>query len=158
MTGRSVAAIALRPATAGDSLALARLHARLFDPPWRPEDFDRLLGATTSSGLVATMPGSDLAGFVLSQVVMDEAEILTVAVSLEWQRAGIGGRLLDALMADLTHRGVERVHLEVAAGNGPARALYARHGFMAVGARAGYYGATPAGTAITMVKRLDANT
>lgn len=146
--------IGIRPATADDGPALGRLHGNLFDPPWRADDFARLLTAATTVGLVALSHGA-IVGVVLAQVVADEAEILTIAVALVQQGMGIGGALLDALLAHLAGRGVQQVHLEVAAGNAAARALYARAGFTVTGERPAYYAPTRAGTALTMVRWLE---
>lgn len=145
----------IRPAVAGDSNALAALHATLFDPPWRADAFRRLLTADTTLGRVAVVRDGEIAGVVLAQVVQDEAEILTIGVAEARQSAGLGSRLLTALCNALRARGVTRLHLDVAADNATARALYARHGFADTGRRATYYTSNPAGLAISMAKEIE---
>ena len=57
---------------------------------------------------VVSMPGSHLViarhdsavGFALSRVIIDECELMLLAVNAESQRAGIGRDLLDAIIAD----------------------------------------------------------
>lgn len=118
-----------------DAAALARLHGRCFTlpPPWSEAAF---------AGLLA-QPGvflaSEPAGFVLGRVILDEAELLTLAVAPEARRQGSGRRLLAAFEAEAAARGATRAYLEVAAGNAPARALYAGAGWQEAGVRRGYY-------------------
>ena len=144
----------IRPAVAGDCDALAILHVALFDPPWRADAFRRLLTTDTTLGRVAVLRDGEIAGLVLAQAVLDEAEILTIGVAKDRQSAGIGSRLLAALSNALRAQGITRLHLEVAAGNAAARALYAGHGFTETGQRAAYYTSNPAGLAITMAKEI----
>ncbi|MGO4524452.1 GNAT family N-acetyltransferase [Microvirga sp. 2MCAF35] len=77
--------------------------------------------------------------FALSRIVLDEAEIITVAVAPEARGKGHARPLLAHHLDALSRRGVARVHLEVEEGNAPAIALYRRAGFRDVGRREGYY-------------------
>ena len=54
-------------------------------------------------------------------------------VRARWRGQGLGGRLLDAALAECRLRGVRAIHLEVASDNATAKALYARRGFAATG-------------------------
>lgn len=95
---------------------------------------------------VVSMPGSHLViaradstiGFALSRVIVDECELMLLAVNAECQRAGIGRDLLDAVIADARAAKVASVFLEVRSGN-PAISLYSSIGFAEVGRRRGYY-------------------
>ena len=79
------------------------------------------------------------AGFALARQILDEAEILMVAVDPDAQRKGHGTTLMNSLLKRLTNAGVATVFLEVEEGNHPARALYAKLGFAQTGRRKGYY-------------------
>ncbi|WP_114944212.1 GNAT family N-acetyltransferase [Microvirga calopogonii] len=119
---------------------LAAIHASAFARAWSTLDFERLLGerGVVADGLFlghATKP----AGFVLSRIVLDEAEIITVAIAPEARGKGFARPLLSRHLDELSRRGVARVHLEVEEGNAPAIALYRRVGFRDVGRREGYY-------------------
>lgn len=95
---------------------------------------------------VVSMPGSNLViahngsavGFALSRVIIDECELMLLAVKAESQRSGIGRELLDAVIGDARAARVVSVFLEVRSGN-PAVALYSAAGFIEVGRRRGYY-------------------
>ena len=69
-----------------------------------------------------------------------EAEVLTVAVSRKERGRGLGGALLDELLARAREGGAEDVFLEVRSRDPIAQKLYSGRGFAAVGLRKGYYG------------------
>ena len=73
----------------------------------------------------------------------DCAEIIDLRVGEDERRAGVATRLLRASFDALD--GVDKVTLEVRAGNTAARALYERMGFQNVGYRADYYATSQGG-------------
>lgn len=119
---------------------LSAIHASAFARPWSTLDFERLMAerGVIADGLFLGRVGKP-AGFVLSRMVLDEAEILTVAIAPEARGKGHARPLLVRHLDALSRRGVTRVHLEVEEGNGPALALYRRLGFQETGRRSGYY-------------------
>ncbi|MCV2894061.1 ribosomal protein S18-alanine N-acetyltransferase [Lentibacter sp. XHP0401] len=114
--------------------ALADIHAACFPAkPWSAAELSDMLA---QSGMVCE---AEARGFALARVTLDEAELLTIAISPEMQGHGLGHALLSRLISRLTARTVARVFLEVATDNIAARSLYARLGFAEVGRRRGYY-------------------
>ena len=93
------------------------------------------------------------AGFTLSRGAADEEELLLIAVHPDHRRRGIGGALLERLVAEARARGVTRLFLEMREGN-TAEALYRHHGFDSVGRRRHYYrrGSASPIDAITFVR------
>jgi len=83
-------------------------------------------------------------GFAMGRVVADEAELLTLAVAPEAQRAGLGTALLAEFETAATVRGARHAFLEVAEDNTAARALYDACGWRPTGRRPGYYRGTDA--------------
>jgi ribosomal-protein-alanine N-acetyltransferase len=114
---------------------LADLCARAYRhmAPWGATAFEAALAQDTTQ-LTCTEHA-----FVLSQVVLDEAEILALAADPDFQRKGEASRALESCIDRLTQRGVTRIFLEVAAKNTPARGFYAQHNFTQAGIRKGYY-------------------
>jgi len=144
---------AIADARATDAAALADVHARAFRHGWSESEFERLLADPLVTCHVARL-GRTIAGFVLSRLVEDEAEILMVAVEPSSQGRGFGKSLLARHLGRLAARGARRVFLEVDEGNAPAIRLYTHAGFVQVGRRPGYY-ASREGAAAALILRRD---
>ena len=112
--------------------------------------FDPMFGeawtASQCAGLLP-MPGvwlrlaterDHVAGFALARVVGNEAELLLLAVSIEWQGRGIGRLLVQDFADTAAARGADKLFLEVRDGN-PAVRLYKGFGFREIGRRPKYY-------------------
>lgn len=112
---------------------MAEIHAEAFDTPWDEAAFAGLLD---SPGVCAL---GDEAGFILVRTIVDEAEILTVAVRPSARRQGKGRTLVEQAIVKSKAMGGERLFLEVAETNLPAQGLYGVCGFEIVGRRAKYY-------------------
>lgn len=78
------------------------------------------------------------AGFALTRLIADEAELLLLAVSPDFRRRGVASALIDHTREMLRLRDGFRLHLEVRQNN-PAIELYKKAGFDAIGRRPGYY-------------------
>lgn len=95
---------------------------------------------------VLAMPGSDLIiahgdgaiGFALSRTVIDECELMLIAVAPHSQHHGVGRALLSTMIGNARIGGARTVFLEVRQGN-PAIAFYSLAGFAEVGKRRNYY-------------------
>jgi ribosomal-protein-alanine N-acetyltransferase len=119
---------------------IARLHARIFNPAWDTESIMSLLEHPAATSLVAVAGEPKAAiGFVIGQLAADEAEILSIGVSPNWQRAGLGTRLLEGLARAARRGEAKRIFLEVAEDNAAAVALYKKLGFVETGRRKRYY-------------------
>ncbi len=143
----------VQPAGTGDAALLAALHAAAFRRGWSAEEFERLL---IEPSVVAdrAMAGTRLAGFVISRLAADQAEILSVAVAARHRGRGLARKLLEVHLGRLAGYGVNSVFLEVDEGNVPARRLYAGLQFAQVGRRESYY-VDAGGTGTALVLRRD---
>ena len=121
--------------------ALAALHAEAFSAPWDARAFADLLA---QPGVLLRIEAD---GFILIRVVLDEAEILTLAVRPGARRQGLGRRLVERACVAAKDAGAAILFLEVAEDNAAARVLYARAGFVEIGRRKAYY-ASPDGRRI----------
>jgi ribosomal-protein-alanine N-acetyltransferase len=142
------------PAGTSDAGHLAALHAAAFRRGWSAEEFERLL---IEHNVVAdrAMAGPRLAGFVISRLVADQAEILSLAVAVRHRGQGLARKLLDVHLGRLAGYGISSVFLEVDEGNTPARRLYAGLRFSQVGRRESYYvDASGSGTALVLRRDL----
>ena len=128
----------LRPASRADLPVLAALERHAFVDPWTLAQLGAALDWPGAVALVAEDDGGAV-GYVLGRVIVDEGEILSIAVVPERRRLGIGRRLLDAMMTMLVARGAHAAWLEVRMSNDAARAMYESAGFAAAGVRPDYY-------------------
>jgi [ribosomal protein S18]-alanine N-acetyltransferase len=145
---------ALSEAGARDSSAIAALHAASFRRGWNEQEVEGLL----SDRHVLThraMSGTRLAGFIMSRLVEDQAEILSVAVAERERGRGVARRMLDLHLRRLAGLGALTVFLEVDEHNDPALRLYHRAGFREVSRRPNYYPWTGGKAAAALVLRRD---
>ena len=117
---------------------VAALEKACFTTPWSENSVRAELTNPLSLWLVAVDHG-EVVGYVGSQSVMDEADMMNVAVSDSYRRKGIARQLVGALITALDKRGVLSLTLEVRASNEPAKQLYKQIGFEQVGRRPNYY-------------------
>ncbi len=119
---------------------LAGCHRTLFTEGWDKAAFEGLLSHPTSTSLIARHGNpQETIGFIVGRLAADEAEILSFGVVKDWQRHGVGRRLIEGMARAAKRAEAKRMFLEVAGDNLPALVLYSRMGFKEVGRRAGYY-------------------
>lgn len=117
---------------------IAEIEKCCFSDPWNEESIASELENRLSLWLVA-LEGDRVAGYVGSQTVLGEADMMNIAVHPDFRRKGIGEALVKKLIAELSQRGCHSLTLEVRASNGPAKSLYEKLGFVLVGRRKNYY-------------------
>ena len=105
---------------------------------WSERSVTSELTNPLSLWLVA-MDGDRLAGYVGSQTVIDESDMMNVAVHPDYRRRGVAEQLCLGLVESLKEKGNHCLTLEVRASNDPAKALYEKLGFQQVGLRKNYY-------------------
>ena len=114
---------------------VAALEKICFSDPWSENSVLQELENPLSLWLVA-MDGDTLAGYVGSQTVLGEADMMNVAVSPDYRRQGIAEGLVKALISQLD---AHSLTLEVRSSNAAAIALYDKLGFLEIGRRRNYY-------------------
>ena len=117
---------------------IAKLETECFSDPWSVSSIRYELTNPLSYWLVAVEDG-DVVGYVGSQTVLGETDMMNLAVSPRHRRRGVGKRLVERLICDLRKQGVYRLVLEVRVSNEPAIILYKALGFEQIGRRPNYY-------------------
>ena len=117
---------------------ISELEKICFSDPWSENSVASELDNKLAFWLVAT-EGETVAGYIGSQTVMDETDMMNVAVHPDFRRKGIAEALVNALVENLKKMGSRCLTLEVRASNAPAIALYEKMGFAEIGRRRNYY-------------------
>ena len=114
--------------------AVAELERQNFSEPWPEIAVRSELTNKLALWLVAVEDGV-VAGYVGSQTVLQEADMMNIAVADTHRRRGIARMLVEELIRQLD---AYQLTLEVRASNAPAIALYEKLGFQQVGLRKNY--------------------
>lgn len=117
---------------------IAALEKICFSDPWSEKSIASELDNKLAFWLVA-VEGENVAGYIGSQTVMGETDMMNVAVHPDYRRRGIAEMLVDSLVAELKTMGSHSLTLEVRASNLPAQKLYEKLGFTMAGKRPRYY-------------------
>lgn len=117
---------------------VAEIEMLCFSDPWSEKSISSELTNDLSCWLVA-VDGDNVVGYVGSQTVIGESDMMNIAVRQEYRRKGIAQELISELIRGLMKRGSHCLSLEVRESNAAAISLYERNGFAAVGKRPRYY-------------------
>lgn len=117
---------------------VAQLEKLCFSDPWSEKSVASELDNELSFWLVA-LDGDTVAGYIGSQSVLGESDMMNVAVHPAYRRQGIAEALVTQLVQALKEMGNHCLTLEVRASNAPAIGLYEKLGFTEVGRRPNYY-------------------
>ncbi len=120
--------------------AVAQIEKLCFSMPWSEKSVSGELTNPLALWLVA-VDADTVVGYVGSQSVMGEADMMNLAVLPQYRRQGVAKALVLRLIDALRAKEVHSLTLEVRASNAPAAALYASLGFLQVGRRPNYYSA-----------------
>lgn len=121
---------------------LAAIHQSCFTGKgaWSSQTFEELMAFSTHYLCVDFQNDQTVTGFILYNVVMDQSEIITLAVLPDFRRKGVAANMIDAMLCALIQQKVHRSFLEVNQDNEPAIGLYLRCGYAKIGQRLHYYG------------------
>lgn len=117
---------------------VAQLEKDCFRDPWSEKSIAGELDNPLSLWLVAVDDGR-LLGYVGSQTMLDETDMMNIAVAKEDRRRGVARALILELVNQLAQQGSRSLTLEVRASNQGAIALYQSLGFVQTGRRPNYY-------------------
>lgn len=131
---------------------IAEIESECIPGGWSYKAFREWLENENTILLGAVLDGQ-ITGFAGGSWVLDEGELLNIAVKKEYRRLGIAGQLFDSLEKIFLENGVKTVFLEVRENNAPAAAFYEKKGFVKNGLRNNYY-RNPADNAVLMSKTL----
>ena len=117
---------------------IAELEKLCFHDPWSENSIASELGNRLSLWFVAEVDGR-VVGYVGSQTVLGETDMMNIATHPDYRKQGIAKALINTLISALAEQGSHSLMLEVRASNEPAKSLYGSMGFESVGIRKNYY-------------------
>jgi ribosomal-protein-alanine N-acetyltransferase len=137
-----VSELRLRDIRSSDLEALYALDQICFDSgiAYSRSELKQILGSASDCGVIAESEGG-IAGFAAGYVSARGAgHVVTLDVSPEFRRQGVGRALFDDLLERMRREGAREIRLEVEVENAPALAFYKTFGFRRSRRLIDYYG------------------
>ena len=138
-TCRDKAKIRVRIAKSSDLDDIYDLDVQTFAMPWSKEALSYDILENDNAFVIVAEYEGEFAGYADIWTVLDEADLNSIAVRVDFRRKGIGDAIMLAMTEMLSANGVATINLEVRVSNMPAIKLYKKYGFNECGVRPGYY-------------------
>lgn len=138
-TCRDKARIRVRIAKSSDLDDIYELDMQTFAMPWSKEALSYDILENDNAFVIVAEYEGEFAGYADIWTVLDEADLNSIAVRVDFRRKGIGDAIMLAMTEMLSANGVATINLEVRVSNMPAIKLYKKYGFNECGVRPGYY-------------------
>ncbi len=110
---------------------------REYGEAWTADQCRAMLITAGSRLLLAEHDGR-AAGFALSRAILDEEELMLLAVTPQFRRIGTGTAIINKMIKNAQANNIARIFVEVRENN-PARHFYQKLGFEQIGYRKNYY-------------------
>lgn len=117
---------------------LENLEISDFDDFWNMDILKDELTSETSQFICAKFENK-VVGFAGIKIILDEADIMNIAIKEDYRRQGIATLLLNHILDFCKEKGIKTIHLEVNEKNFSAISLYQKFGFEECGRRKQYY-------------------
>lgn len=138
-TCRDKAKIRVRIAKSSDLDDIYELDMQTFAMPWSKEALSYDILENDNAFVIVAEYEGEFAGYADIWTVLDEADLNSIAVRVDFRRKGIGDAIMLAMTEILSANGVATINLEVRVSNMPAIKLYKKYGFNECGVRPEYY-------------------
>lgn len=134
----NISGLVLRAMTPADLPSVLAIEHASYFTPWTKNLFVESLQSPQHICQVLLV-GEEVVAYVVVANIIDEADLLNVAVSEPWRQQGLARYLIEQQKSTLKDQGMARFFLEVNVSNTAAIHLYEQLGFCVVGRRKGYY-------------------
>lgn len=138
--------LALRPMHVDDLDEIMQIEPTIYSHPWTRGNFSDSLNSGYSAWVMEDISlgkTSEMIGYSLLMLVMDEAHLLNLSIVKHRQKCGLGRYLLEHMLKIAKNHQAVNMFLEVRPSNASAIALYENMGFNEMAVRRGYYPADP---------------
>jgi len=131
------ASLLLRDMTLADIDVVLSIEQQIHAHPWTRGNFTDSL----ASGHICNIyeDPNEIVGYAVLMPVVDEVHLLDIGIKKDFQRSGLGKKLLGEMLALARAHKYTRMILEVRPSNLAALAMYHAAGFREIGLRRGYY-------------------
>lgn len=109
-----------------------------FDNFWSLNILKDELKSDNSKFIVAKLE-NEIIGFAGLKIVIDEADIMNIAIKSSYRKQGVASLLLKNLIDICKNNNINNINLEVNEENFPAINLYKKYEFLEIGRRKKYY-------------------
>ncbi|RPH94529.1 GNAT family N-acetyltransferase, partial [candidate division KSB1 bacterium] len=116
------AEIQIVPMAANHLAPVLKIEKTVFRDSWTASSFLEVIRMSDKSWVA--LSGEGVAGYLVTQWVLDEVHILNLAVTVPMQRQGIAAKLMQFLIDLCGNSGMRDLFLEVRVSNLPAISLY----------------------------------
>ena len=117
---------------------LLEIEKRCFTDPWTKKMFeDELLNPLAY--YIVLVKDEKIVGYAGFWDIIDDAQIMNVAVDIEYRGKGYGNLIIEDFIKEAKDRNLDTMSLEVRVSNDPAIKLYEKYGFEVQGRRKKYY-------------------
>jgi ribosomal-protein-alanine N-acetyltransferase len=137
--------------TSANVKEMRKIEEESFSIPWTETSIAYEISQAQSVCFVAIDESQRIIGHVYMRQIIDEGDIINIAVRKSHRNQGVGTHLMQKLIEDAKSQGVIKITLDVRKSNEPAINLYKKFGFSAEGIRKSYYD-QPSEDGIIMVK------
>lgn len=121
-----------------DMAEVLNIENRVFEFPWREDDFIRCLRQRNCIGFIAET-GERVVGFMIYELHKTRVHLLSFAVHPDFKGMGVGGTLMSVLQGKLSEKHRVRITTEVRERNLDAQLFFKRFGFRATSVLRNYY-------------------
>lgn len=128
----------IAPSDIEDLPYILKIEQRSFTDPWTFKNFEDTFSLNYAIMLTAKIK-NEVAGYCCLYHIMDEGEIVNVAIDPRFRRAGVGMKMLSCLIECGRNAGVQRFLLDVRVSNEGAVSLYEKAGFKKVVKQKNFY-------------------
>ena len=126
-----------RALSASDIVDILEIEERAYEFPWSENIFRDCIKSDYLCYAISMH--QNFSGYLIVSTILDEAHLLNICLSKEWQAQGLGSSVLFWLFDELKRKKINKIFLEVRPTNLRALALYNKLGFETIGIRKDYY-------------------
>lgn len=131
---------------------IAEIESKCISDGWSLKAFEDWYDDKKTVVFAAVCNG-EMIGFANGSWVLDEGELLNIAVLESYRNNGIAGELFEKMERFFSEKGIKIIYLEVREKNQPALSFYEKHGFIKNGFRKNYY-RNPDDNGVLMMKKI----